>query len=112
MRLGRTTALERFCAETGNTLARAASDVAIGTGQRIGVCCEMLWVYFDGEFMPVVQEKIRAKISIYCPEQLRQDLGTLPKVGRYIFGRNPMQPLGKRAVHQVIEEFREKSGVL
>lgn len=105
-------AFERFCENTGSTLARTAYEVAIGTGQRIGDCCDMTWDDFDGEFMSVVQEKTGAKISIYCPQRLRDYLARLPKAGRYIFAKNLTQPIGKRAVQKAVETVREGIGVM
>lgn len=105
-------AFERCCEATGNTIARTAYELATGTGQRIGDCCAMMWDDFDGEFMSVVQEKTGAKISIYCPQRLRDYLTNLPKRGRYILARNLTQPIGKRAAQKAIEEVREKIGAL
>ena len=105
-------AFERYCDDNNKSLARMAYEVAIGTGQRIGDCCDMQWSDFDGEFMAVVQEKTGTKISIYCPKRLRAYLASLPKQGRFIFARNLTQPLGKRAVQKAVEEVREKIGVL
>lgn len=99
-------AIERYCDQTQNNLARTAYEVAIGTGQRIGDCCGMTWDDFDREFMSVVQEKTGAKISIYCPLRLREYLSRLPKTGRFIFGRNLTQPISKRAVQKAVDTVR------
>lgn len=105
-------AFEIYCEKTGNSLARTAYEIAVGTGQRIGDCCAMAWDDFDGEFMNVVQEKTGAKISVYCPQRLRDYLANLPKRGRHILARNLTQPIGKRAVQKAVEDVRNGIGVL
>lgn len=94
-----------------NPLARAAYELAIGTGQRIGDCCKMTWDDFDGEFMRVVQEKTKVQIWIYCPKRLQRFLASLPREGRHILPKNLTQPVGKRRVQSAIEEARDEIGV-
>lgn len=62
--------------------------------------------------MAVAQEKTGAKISIYCPQRLRDYLAGLPKRGRHIMPRNLTQPIGKRAVQKAVESVRKAIGVL
>lgn len=98
--------------KVANATARTAYELGVGTGQRIGDCCGMLWDDFDGEFMHVVQEKTGTKIWIYCPKRLQDYLGKIPRNGRHILAKNISQPIGKRAVQKAIEDGRREIDVL
>lgn len=105
-------AFERYCIANDARTARTAFELAIGTGQRLGDCIKMKWSDFDGEYMSVVQEKTKAKISVYVPERLRTYLQGLRKEGTYILAKNLTQAIGKRQVQKAVEEVRESIGAM
>lgn len=103
---------ERYCDQHSLTTARTIYELCVGTGQRLGDCVQMQWSDFDGEFMAVVQEKTKARLSIYCPPRLQAYLAGLPKSGRHILAKNLSQSIGKRRAQKAVEEVREALGIM
>lgn len=103
-------AYERYCDRHELTTARTIYELCVGTGQRIGDCVKMQWADFDGEYMSVVQDKTDAKLSIYCPDRLRDYLDALPKTGRHILAKNLTENISKRAAQKAVESVREALG--
>lgn len=92
--------------------ARTIFELCVGTGQRIADCVAMEWSDFDGEFMSVVQDKTKARMTVYCPARLHEYLGTLPRRGRHIMAKNLTQPMGKRAAQKGVEALRTALGIM
>jgi integrase len=105
-------AYERYCDQHELTDARTIYELCIGTGQRIGDCVAMQWADFDGEFMSVIQDKTKAKLTIYCPARLQAYLASLPRKGRHIMAKNLSQPSGNRAVQKAVEKVRNDLGIM
>lgn len=105
-------AYERYCIRHDLITAQTIYELCVGTGQRIGDCVNMMWEDFDGEFMEVVQEKTKTKMSVYCPDRLQAYLATLPHSGRHIMAKNLTQPIGKRAAQKAVEDVRSALGIM
>jgi integrase len=70
----------------------------------------MRWDHYDGEYVSVVQDKTAARLWIYCPEDLRAYLDSLPKRGAYLLPKNLTEPLGYDALARRFRKVRAEIG--
>lgn len=105
-------AYEHYCVRHNLSTAQTIYELCVGTGQRIGDCINMMWDDFDGEFMDVMQEKTKTKMSLYRPARLQAYLATLPRAGRHILAKNLTQLIGKRAAQKAVEDVRTALAIM
>lgn len=103
-------AFANYCDTHGLVHERTLFELAIGTGQRLGDCLNMLWSDFDGEYIRVTQQKTGTQIWIACPRRLLAYLAALPKSGRHIIAKNLTQAMAKRTMQQRIMAVRREIG--
>lgn len=86
---------------------RTAAELILGTGQRPGAAVAMQHSQFDGDFMWVVDEKTDTTFEVFCPDDLRQYLASVPRNGKHVIAKNLTQPVGYDAVEKAFRNWRK-----
>ena len=90
---------------------RTAAELILGSGQRPSAAINMRWDDFDGEWMTVFNQKAGARLTVYCPEDLRLYLSTLTKIGEHILAKNLTQVVGYDAIEKPFRAWRANLGL-
>lgn len=94
--------------DTAPERVRTAAMLILGTGQRPNAAITMRHDQFDGEWMRVRDEKGKKDLEVYCPEDLRAYLDTLPKRGAHIIAKNPTEPLSYWSIASAFSAWRSR----
>ncbi|WP_170294015.1 tyrosine-type recombinase/integrase [Paracoccus limosus] len=91
-------------------IVRSASELILGTGQRPSSAIAMRRDQFVGEWMTVTDEKGDESYEIFCPQELRDYLASLPVTGQHVIAKNLTQPMRYDAVEKAFRAWREGLG--
>ncbi|WP_171207418.1 tyrosine-type recombinase/integrase [Ruegeria sp. HKCCA6948] len=92
------------------TTVRTAAELILGTGQRPNAAIKMERDQFRGEWMVVLDEKSDELLEVFCPEDLRDYIATLPRAGKHVLAKNLSEPLGYNAVEKAFRAWRKDLG--
>ncbi|UFS67741.1 tyrosine-type recombinase/integrase [Paracoccus denitrificans] len=91
-------------------IVRSAAELILGTGQRPSAAIVMRRDQFHGEWMTVTDEKGDESYEIFCPQELRVYLASLPVAGQHVIPRNLTQPMRYDSVEKAFRAWRTDLG--
>ena len=89
---------------------RTAAELILGTGQRPAAAILMQRDQFRGENMLVTDDKSDDKWEVYCPNQLRSFIDSVPPKGTYVLSKNLTQPVGYDSIEKEFRKWRKTLG--
>ncbi len=89
---------------------RTLSRLILGRGERPGAAVMARWDHFRGEWMTVTDEKTDTTYEVFCPPNLSEYLGTIPRSGAYVLAKNLTEPTGYDAIEKEFRAWRKTLG--
>ena len=96
--------------ENAPEMVRTAAELMLGTGQRPAAAIAMRHDQFNGDLMTVADDKGGDAWTVYCPQPLRDYLGTIPKRGAFVLAKNLTEPVGYDAAEKAFRSWRNSLG--